>query len=260
MGFIRRALIHLVLLVMAAVSPRLAAANDLLISNVSFYPLNTSTGEMQFDISWSNSWRTTSSPPNNWDAAWVFAKVRVNSGDWKHLYLASSGHWAPSSPIATTLELGLVDSTAAHHASDNPAVGVFLYRTNDGTGTFNSVTTKLRWNYADIGAASTDTIEIRLFGIEMVYVPQGAFYAGDNATSTSAFREKSTGDNDPWSVSSEGAITTTDTTTGNYYYPGGGDAANSVFPIPAAFPKGYGAFYMMKGEISQGQYVAFFNP
>jgi formylglycine-generating enzyme required for sulfatase activity len=121
---------------------------------------------------------------------------------------------------------------------------------------------RLRWNYADNGASSGDVIEIRPVGVEMVYIPEGSFYAGDNATSTAAFREKSTGDNDPWSISSEGAITTTDTTTGNYYYPGAnvqGDAANSVFTIPANFPKGYGAFYMMKGEISQGQYVAFFN-
>jgi len=44
-----------------------------------------------------------------------------------------------------------------------------------------------------------------------------------------------------------------------YYYPGGGDAAGSVFTIPAPFPKGYQAHYMMKGEISQGQWVAFFN-
>jgi formylglycine-generating enzyme required for sulfatase activity len=36
-------------------------------------------------------------------------------------------------------------------------------------------------------------------------------------------------------------------------------ATGAVFTIPAAFPKGYQKFYMMKGEISQGQWVAFFN-
>jgi len=134
-----------------------------------------------------------------------------------------------------------------------------MYRTNDGFGTFTANSVKLRWNYSDNGASSGDVIEIRPIAMEMVYTPEGAFYAGDNATSINAFREKSTGDNDPWSITSESAITTTDTTTGNYYWAGGGDAANSIFTIPAAFPKGYGAIYMMKGEISQGQYVAFFN-
>jgi hypothetical protein len=93
----------------------------------------------------------------------------------------------------------------------------------------------------------------------MVYIPAGSFYAGDNATSTQAFREKETTDNDPWLISSENAVTTTSGTSGNYYYPGQGNAANSVFTIPAAFPKGYGAFYMAKGELSQNSWVAFFN-
>jgi formylglycine-generating enzyme required for sulfatase activity len=113
----------------------------------------------------------------------------------------------------------------------------------------------------------SDTVEIRVFAIEMIYVPQGDFFAGDNATSFNAFKQGST-DTDPWWIGSEGAMSVTNTTgnmtgTGEkvavYYYPGDGDAAGSVFTIPAPFPKGYQAHYMMKGEISQGQWVAFFN-
>ncbi|MFN4894189.1 MAG: LamG-like jellyroll fold domain-containing protein, partial [Pseudomonadota bacterium] len=157
-----------------------------------------------------------------------------------------------------------VDSTAAHHATDNPAVGAFIYRTNDGTGAFNAYLTKLRWNYADIGAASTDTIEIRLFGIEMVYVPQGAFYAGDGA-STSQFRFKQgSSDDDPWYITSENPINVSNVASNGYYHTnttaGSGEfATGAAFTIPLAFPKGFGGFYIMKGEISQGQWVAFFN-
>jgi hypothetical protein len=106
-----------------------------------------------------------------------------------------------------------------------------------------------------------------VFAIEMVYVPVGDFFAGDNATSTIAFKQGST-DTDPWWIGSENEMSVTNTTgnvtgTGEkaavYYYPGDGDAAGSVFTIPAAFPKGYQAHYMMKGEISQGQWVGFFN-
>jgi formylglycine-generating enzyme required for sulfatase activity len=136
---------------------------------------------------------------------------------------------------------------------------MFVYRTNDGFGTVTANDMRLRWNYSDNGASSGDVVEIRVVGVEMVYIPQGAFYAGDNATSANTFREKSTGDNDPWYISSENAITTTANTTGNYYYPGGGDAADSVFTIPADFPKGFGAFYMAKGELSQAAYMTFFN-
>ena len=101
----------------------------------------------------------------------------------------------------------------------------------------------------------------------MVYTPAGSFFAGDNATSTSSFKQGSS-DTDPWYIGSEGAITTANAagtgtglaeTAAEYYYPGAGDAAGSVFTIPADFPKGYQAHYMMKGEISQGQWVGFFN-
>jgi formylglycine-generating enzyme required for sulfatase activity len=39
----------------------------------------------------------------------------------------------------------------------------------------------------------------------------------------------------------------------------GEGATGAVFTIPAAFPKGYQKFYIMKGEISQYQWVSFFN-
>jgi hypothetical protein len=120
----------------------------------------------------------------------------------------------------------------------------------------------LRWSYADNGASSGDVIEIRVLAMEMVYIPEGAFYAGDNATSTAAFREKSAGDNDPWYIGSEKCHYHDEWYVRKLLDPGAsgqGDAAGSVFTIPAAFPKGYGAFYMMKGELSQGQFVAFFN-
>jgi len=87
--------------------------------------------------------------------------------------------------------------------------------------------------------------------VEMVYIPEGAFYAGDGSSTTnSRFRDTSATTSGPWSISSENAITTS--TTSPYYFP-------SVITVPLAFPKGYGAFYMAKGELSQAMYMAFFN-
>jgi hypothetical protein len=146
---------------------------------------------------------------------------------------------------------------------------VFIYRSGDGTGTFTLTGASLSWNYSQDGVTSGDTVEIRLFGIEMVYIPEGAFFAGDNVGAFGSLKQ-GTSDNDPWYIGSEAAITTTNTagtgtglaeTAAEYYYVAGfgGDAAGSVFTIPAAFPKGYQAFYMMKGEFSQAQWVVFFN-
>jgi len=254
------ALTALMLLLALCLPTTESKANDVQITNLVVHPHSGGNGEVEFDITWSNSWRTLAvNEPYNWDAAWVFCKIRRNDGDWTHLKLDTTGHTIPSTPQAITTSLGLVDTGASHNASTNPVAGIFMYRTNDGFGTFTANDVRLRWNYADNGASSGDVIDIRVYALEMVYVPEGAFYAGDNAGSTNAFRQKQTGDNDPWYITSENAITTTSGGTGDYYYPGGGDAANSVFTIPAAFPKGYGAFYMMKGEFSQGQWVRFFN-
>lgn len=241
-------------------SLKVALATDIRITNLTVHPYSGGDGEVEFDLSWDNSWRSTTEP-YNWDAAWVFCKIKRNGGDWTHLKLKTTGHTIPQSPQALTTSIGLVDTSSAHDASTNPAAGIFIYRTNDGFGTVTANDLRLRWNYSDNGASSGDVIEIRVIGIEMVYIPQGAFYAGDNATSTYALREKETTDNDPWYISSENALTTTSGTSGNYYYPGGqeGDSPNSVFTIPASFPKGYAAFYLAKGELSQNTWVAFFN-
>ena len=231
----------------------------------------TGTAPINFDISWNNSWRSTAPgapAPNNWDAAWVFVKFRKNGGDWAHASLDDTGHTVPS---GASLDVGLVDTSASFNISTNPGVGVFIYRSADGVGTFSKSGFSLNWKYSQDGVGVNDTIDIRVFAIEMLYVPTGAFFAGDNATSTAALRQGSS-DTDPWYIGSESAITTgaqagsgtrVGETNSEYRYvsnsQSGEDATGAVFTIPAEFPKGYQKFYMMKGEISQSQWVAFFN-
>jgi hypothetical protein len=97
----------------------------------------TGTAPINFDISWSNSWRSTdpgAPAPNNWDAAWVFVKFRKNGGNWAHASLTDTGHTVPS---GASLDVGLVDTSAAFNIATNPGVGVFVYRSADGTGTFS---------------------------------------------------------------------------------------------------------------------------
>jgi formylglycine-generating enzyme required for sulfatase activity len=238
-----------------------ASATDVRITNFWRHPYSGGNGEVEFDLAWDNSWRSTYPvEPYNWDAVWVFARIRINGGDWAPLKLNTTGHTIPS---GFTTTMGLADTGAAHNASTNPAIGMFVYRSSDGFGTATAADMRLQWSYADNGASSGDAVEIRVLGLEMVYVPEGAFYAGDNATSTAAFKQGS-GDNDPWYISSESAISVTNAASDGYYYvtdsSGSSDeATGATFSIPDAFPKGYEAFYMMKGELSQGQWVAFFN-
>jgi hypothetical protein len=153
----------------------------------------------------------------------------------------------------------------------NPGVGVFLYRSSEGTGNLSLSNVRLKWNWSANGVVVGDVIDVKVFGVEMVYVPQGAFFAGDNATGDGAFRQ-GLSDNDPWHISNEGSLVVTSPagngtgagqTASVYSYVegsgGGGDGTGSTFTIPAIFPKGYSGFYIMKGEVSQGQWVGFFN-
>jgi len=252
---------------------REGACSNIDITNIQLGTLSGGSTTVTFDITWSNSWRSTGGgapAPNNWDAAWVFVKFRKNNGNWAHASLNNTGH-SSGSGTAASIAVGYPDTSSAFNIATNPGVGVFMYRSGDGTGTFSVTGASLSWNYAQDGVSTGDTIDIRVFGIEMAYIPDGAFFAGDNGTSTASFKQGSS-DADPWYIGSEAAITTANAagtgtglaeTAAEYYYMSnsnsGEDTTGAVFTIPGSFPKGYKSFYMMKGEISQGQWVAFFN-
>ena len=140
------------------------------------------------------------------------------------------------------------------------SVGAYFYRSADGTGTFSSTGVKLRWYYEANGIGCNlgkYITELKVFAIEMVYIPQGAFYLGSGGSETANFYTYGTS-NHPYYVTSENEITV-DSANGNLYYNqfvNGGDRSG---PIASDFPKGFNAFYCMKYEITQGQYVDFLN-
>lgn len=167
-------------------------------------------------------------------------------------------------------------NTSGHVAAsgstiDSPAdgKGVFIYRSATGTGT-NTWTEKIRWNYGVDGLLNTDAVELRVFGIEMVYAPTGSFYVGDGG-STVAGNFEARVSNTPFQITSEGAITLGGNVAGCL----GNNNASGMYvsspytdddfsdatsqTLPAAFPKGYNKFYIMKYEVSQEQYAEFLN-
>ena len=232
-----------------------AFPNEISVSNVSLCGQNIANHYtmVKFDIQWENSWRT-SSAPNNWDAAWVFVKYRIDSSAWQHAWLNNTGH---NNPAGSTLTIGLLDPSLPFNPSTNPGMGVFIYRSTDGSGTFSLSSVQLRWNYGANGLSDNAVVDIRVYAIEHVYVPQGSFYAGSGGTETSAFYKYPTTIN-PYQITSENEITVGTGIDNLYYSPStyGGDRQG---PIPSAFPKGYNAFYCMKYEVCQQGYVDFLN-
>ncbi len=235
-----------------------ALANNLNISNVRLVNQDTvnNTWDVQFDISWDNSWYDTGAPSltANWDAAWIFVKFSKATagvwGDWTQTSLLNTGSVAASGAQITFGQTGAVYK------------GIFIYRDAAGSGSVSWSGNKIRWNYGADGVADNDEVQVRVFGIEMVYIPTGTFYAGDYATSAGSFKRGSA-DTDPWVISSENTINVTGAVSGGYYFVSTGgsydNATGSSFTIPLAYPKGYQAFYIMKYEVSQGQYRDFLN-
>jgi formylglycine-generating enzyme required for sulfatase activity len=201
-----------------------------------------------FDVTWENSWRL-SSGASNWDAAWLFVKYRVGGvGEWRPAHLHNTGHIAGTG-TAATITTGLVDENTAFDASSNPGIGVFLNRSSAGTGTFTSTGLKLRWDYNAEGIAGGSGLEVRVFAIEMVRVLEGAFNIGGGG-GTDAFTSTT--------ISTANA-TTAPSGTGSLGGAAGGYPTGQTAPANASWPNGYAAFYCMKYEVSQQQYVEFLN-
>lgn len=222
-------------------------ANNIQVANASIVGNNSLSAFafVQFDVSWENSWKGNGI--NNWDAAWIFAKYRTAGGAWQHIQFNNTGHTAPG---GSQIDLGLLTPGTAFNATTNPVIGTFLSRSAEGTGTFSATGVQLRWNYGLQGLNFNDIAEVRVFAIEMVYVPQGAFAAGSGGTETSAFT---------LTTINTANATTAPSGTGSLGGQAGGFPTGQTAPSSASWPNGFAAFYCMKYEISQQQYVDFLN-
>lgn len=214
----------------------LGRANNIAVSNISLTGQNTTAGAnnaanfalVQFDLSWENSWRVGySTGVNNWDAAWVFVKYRVNGGDWAHAYLNDSGH-DDGSGTTLDIEAGLLTPGSTFNATTNPALGCFFYRNAAGTGNILNTALQLRWNYGANGLNDNDLVEVKVFAIEMVYVPQGGFDAGESSpinpllndanSASVTFQLTGNGSNGGTTFTDESAAANAITRTGNTAY------------------------------------------
>ncbi len=224
-------------------------ANNIQVSSPTL--LNQNTGNhttfVQFSVSWDNSFRDVI----NRDAAWIFIKFRVGAnGLWKHATLTST----------TNIPAGAIFDVP----SDNK--GGFLYRNAQGSGSVNYANIQLQWNYGADGVNDNAGVIVKVFAIEMVYIPQGSFWVGDGSLNnvTGQFSQGNT--TLPYLITSEGALTLGG---GNPQNLSNRNAFGMLTPddfnnlttqiLPAAYPKGYNAFYVMKYKISQQQYVDYLN-
>lgn len=189
-------------------------------NNIQITGTSVSGSNITFNISWENSWNTNVAPAN-YDAVWVFVKYQdCNTRLWSH----------------ASLSLLSADHSAASPLQVDPVTdgkGVFVRRSAMGGGNIASTSVTLKMTIP------VGTYNYKVFGIEMVNVPQGSFKIGDS-TIPSAFNELDVNNDNAISAANLGGVPA---------------SAN----VPLAYPVGYNSFYCMKYEISQEQYVDFLN-
>ena len=211
--------------------PFFAEANDLQIYNLQ----RVSSNELSFSLSWKNSWNTDQAPYNH-DAVWVFAKIKQWNTGFEPLYFNE-----------TTTQIWL-NSADAIITTVPDSIGFYVKPGILGTTLNPNVTIYMR--FAE-NLPETD-YEIRIFGIEMVYIPQGSYQLGDAVSQNSFTNGLVT---EPLLIESENEITISTNSTNlgaDYLFP---PEAN----IPQSYPKGFKAIYCMKYEITQQQYTDFLN-
>jgi hypothetical protein len=244
-----------------------AFGNNILVQNVTTTGNNATnkTIQVQFDLSWENSWRDAI----NWDAAWVFMKFKNASGVWQHVQLNTTG-FANGTGTTNTVQV----------TSDK--VGAWVYRSAAGTGTFNSTSMQLQWNYGLSGLTSVTGLEVRVYAVEMVYVPQGEFNCAgvprepgftNPQPLRSFYYSNSGGTRSDGLFYSPGnkfpvinnrlspTLTYNDGTASSLRIKGdvGIDFNNDGTVENTTYPIGYTAFYCYKYELTEQQYADFLN-
>lgn len=183
---------------------------------------------LQLTVRWENSWRDS----YNNDAAWIFFKYRTSGSDWLHL--------CPEDSVGVNDGYRVLSTQ-----SDGQNVGFFLYRDDTGSGV-SETSCFVKWRYPSwIKEAmfASNQVFIMAQGIEMVYIPFGAYSLGDEVSDNCFCGEDG---KTPFSVNSPDDLDFRTT-------------SSDLISLSEVYPNGYDGFYMMKYELSQEQYVSFLN-
>lgn len=144
-------------------------------------------------------------------------------------------------------------------------VGFFLHRKVNGAGDIVVPGVQLTWQYGRQMFTDEDEFTVRVFVVEMVYVPKGGFYIGGKGTKEYQYGSFTfNGDNFgyPYHILSEKGIPIVNDSRDSTLWAidGAIDPGSASWPrIPDAFPKGHSAFYIMKYELSQQGWCDFLN-
>ncbi len=241
-----------ILLLMAVFAlPLFMQANNIRVKLNSY---TAATKQLNITLAWDNSWHDGSGTFR--DAAWLFVKYKdVNNGEWQHAILTNPT--STNNLLTDTLSganvkfdvLGKNPNTAGVAGSRG-----FIIRRAKSTNTATQYSAEYAGNYnvamsfnvtlATTGNALLANPEIRVYALEMVDIPAGAYYAGDG--SPNSYIQANTTTNAPFIVSNETSqVPFTQTTPATY--------------LAAGFPRATYEYYMLKYEVSNEAFSEYMN-
>jgi len=230
-------------------------ANEITISNISLanHDEVAATVEVVFDITWKNSWRNdVSTGMPNWDAAWIFGRFSIRGDSvWQRMVINDDGYTlGTGTPANLTLK--------PHLSIWSHGIGLLLHRSEVGYGTFTQTGVRFVWDYSvdePPSLSNFDLLDIKLFAVEMVYIPGGPFYLGSGIDDPAAasFYDNSSPTNSPFRLETDAPFTIGPSAEVNVV------GNNTTINIVAGFPKGIQPFYIMKHELSQAFMSGYFS-
>jgi formylglycine-generating enzyme required for sulfatase activity len=135
-------------------------------------------------------------------------------------------------------------------------IGVFLYRDEDGHGPLALRGVRVRTTLA----CGEQPFKVWVGALEMVRIPTCSFFAGDPLGPkgpTSCLYRAGTGEHLAYRVDSEDEIAV-GSSDGQLTWNNTGQMGQPA-NVPAAFPKGHRAFYLLKHQVTQAEYTDFIN-
>lgn len=200
---------------------------------------------------WRNAWNNS----KNHDAIWLFIKVGNEGQVSRHALIKPTGHKIIHSNVKK-MKVEVSGDRA----------GFFVYPDQNYRGDVEC-TLWVSLDKSSFKRLNIYRVQGKAYGIEMVYIPQGGYTLGDPSTNAtqyfSAFYKSDAAGkpNGLYKVNTENQAIEIAASQDKLYY----QVKNPAYQgdqkgvIPAEFPKGINAFYVMKYEVTQGQYADFLN-
>lgn len=229
-------------------------ASDVFVTNAFFQDHRSgkpdATITATLTVNWKNSWRNK----KNHDAVWIFFKLR------KENETRSQRHGVLKKGSFRFVHDYLNNSVSPAFWIPDDAVGIMIFPDKEFRGDV-SWRIQVDLDVPNIKNLSADGLTfVTPHAVEMVFIPQGSFYAGDPSNKAAAAIYEY-GTSNHFQIKSESPITV-GTNQGDLFYDNNSEVeykGDAKGVVPQEFPKGFDPFFVMKYELTQGLYTDFLN-